>query len=335
MTAGISAIMPVFNSERYVKETIDSILNQSYTDFEFIIVNDGSTDKTREIIEGYNDKRIKLYNLEVNKGVGYASNFAVQKTVGKYIARVDSDDIYHKDRFLLQKKFLDKNPDIALVKSFYEYFADEDLENKDRFYAMKNIIEKNKNEIISPEDIAEKLYWDMCIPNNSTMIRSEVMKEFGYEDMRCGEDYYLFYNMNKKGYKMGTIAECLVKTRVSNNSITAQNKYECYESVCIIKKDIIEPLFMNNNVYIWGAGSFGILVYEILQKNSYNIRGFIDSDTSKHGRITSGLKVYSPDILIDKEEIKIIVASQPGKYSIVKELERIGYRHLKDYIVYL
>lgn len=334
MTAGISAIMPVFNSERYVKETIDSILNQSYTDFEFIIVNDGSTDKTREIIEGYNDKRIKLYNLEVNKGVGYASNFAVQKTVGKYIARVDSDDIYHKDRFLLQKKFLDKNPDIALVKSFYEYFADEDLENKDRFYAMKNIIEKNKNEIISPEDIAEKLYWDMCIPNNSTMIRSEVMKEFGYENMRFGEDYYLFYNMNKKGYKMGTVTEYLVKTRVRNNSITAQNKYENYESRYHIKKDIIEPLFARGDVYIWGAGSFGIMVNDILKKYHCNVKGFIDNDNSKHGQIISGLIVCSPDILQNKKDVKIIVASQPGKYSIVKELEKREYRHLEDYIVY-
>lgn len=99
----ISVIMPVFNSERYVKETIDSILIQSYSDFEFIIVNDGSTDRTREIIESYNDKRIKLYNLETNKGVGYASNFAVQKAKGRYIARIDSDDVYHRDKFFTKK----------------------------------------------------------------------------------------------------------------------------------------------------------------------------------------------------------------------------------------
>lgn len=268
----ISAIMPVFNSEKYVRETIDSILNQSYSNFEFIIVNDGSADNTREIIENYNDKRIKLFNLEVNKGVGYASNYAVQKSAGKYIARVDSDDVYHQDRFILQKEYLDNNPDIALVKSLFEYFADEYLENTDRFNGLKNITEKYKNVIISTEDIAEKLYWSSCISNNTTMIRSEVLKEFGYKDMKCGEDYYLFYNMNKKGYKMGTVVEYLVRMRVS--------------------------------------------------------------DTSKHGQIVSGLPVCSPDILQSNRNSGIVVASQPGRYSIVKELEKMNYKHLEDYVVY-
>ena len=72
----ISVLMPVYNGERYIKETIDSILNQTFEDFEFIIVNDGSTDNTKNIIESYKDCRIKLYNLHKNMGVGYASNFA-------------------------------------------------------------------------------------------------------------------------------------------------------------------------------------------------------------------------------------------------------------------
>lgn len=101
----ISVLMPVYNGEKYVKETIDSVLNQTFDDFEFIIVNDGSTDNTRNIIESYKDNRIELYNLARNRGVGFASNFAVNKAKGKYIARVDSDDIYHSDRFLLEKFF--------------------------------------------------------------------------------------------------------------------------------------------------------------------------------------------------------------------------------------
>lgn len=87
-------------------------------------------------------------------------------------------------------------------------------------------------------------------------------------------------------------------------------------------------------MYIWGAGSFGDLVNDILKKYHYNIKGFIDSDFSKHGQMISGLIIYSPDILQNKKDFKIIVASQPGKYSIVKELEKRKYKHLVDYIVY-
>ena len=198
----ISVLMPVYNGEKYVKETIDSVLNQTYTDFEFIIVNDGSTDKTREIIEGYTDQRIKLYNLDKNRGVGFASNFAVNKAQGKYIARVDSDDIYHPDRLLLQKKFLDDNPDIALVKTFVEYFGDEDVKETERYNTIKTISERDKNNCVTPEDISRELFWCCCIPHTTIMVRTEVMKKFGYEDLRCCEDYNLFYKMNIEGYKM-------------------------------------------------------------------------------------------------------------------------------------
>ncbi|MFA5576799.1 MAG: glycosyltransferase [Tissierellaceae bacterium] len=330
----ISAIMPVYNSERFVGETIDSILNQSFTDFEFIIVNDGSTDKTKKIIESYNDDRIKLYNLEINRGVGYASNFAVEKAQGKYIARIDSDDIYHKDKFLLQKEFLDKNPEIDLVKSLFDYFGDGKLRDINRLNGLASVAENYTNKIINSNEIAEKLLWASPISNNTTMIRSQVLKKFGYKDMRCGEDYHLFYNMSKKGHKMGTVSQYLTKMRVSNNSITATRKFECYESFYTIKKDIMDPICISKNIYLWGAGSFGLLVYEILTKYGHKIEGFIDSDKSKQGQSISGLTVYDPSILTSCENIGVIVTSQPGRVGIVKELEGKGYSHLKDFVVY-
>ncbi len=329
----ISVLMPVYNGEKYVKETIDSVLNQTYTDFEFIIVNDGSTDKTREIIEGYTDQRIKLYNLDKNRGVGFASNFAVNKAQGKYIARVDSDDIYHPDRLLLQKKFLDDNPDIALVKTFVEYFGDEDVKETERYNTIKTISERDKNNCVTPEDISRELFWCCCIPHTTIMVRTEVMKKFGYEDLRCCEDYNLFYKMNIEGYKMGTVAEHLARQRVSNSSITATNMRLMYENNYYIKKDIINYLFKNGEVYLWGAGSFGKLVREILENNGLKISGFIDSDTSKHKNKIANLEVHSPEIL--NKNIKVIVTSQPGRKSIVYDLTKKGYKHLEDYVVFM
>lgn len=331
----ISAIMPVYNGEKYVAETIESILNQSFTDFEYIIVNDGSTDRTREIIESFLDERIKLFNLDKNMGVGYASNYALNKTSGKYIARVDSDDIYHRNRFYLQNEFLDNNPSTALVKSLVNYFPDNDVELTDRYRTIKEIVEKDKNSVILPEDISKRLYFNCCIPHNSIMVRSEVIKEFGYKNLPINEDYQLFYSMNLKGYRMATINKCLVEFRVSNSSTTVRYRRLLFEGIYTIKKDIINKLFTSGKVFLWGAGSFGEMVYDVLKHNSLDIEGFIDSDPTKQGVFISGKQVFSSDIVRNGKDIKILVTSQPGMIPITNELENRGFEHLKDYLVYM
>lgn len=110
----VSVILPVYNAEKYLKESIDSILNQTFTDFEFIIINDGSKDKSADIIKSYSDARI-VYIEQQNIGLANTLNKALGIAKGKYIARQDNDDISHKDRFKKQVEFLEKNPTIALV----------------------------------------------------------------------------------------------------------------------------------------------------------------------------------------------------------------------------
>lgn len=333
----ISAIMPVYNGEKYIRETIDSILNQTFTNFEFIIVNDGSTDDTQEIVESYNDERIKLYKLRENLGVGAASNYAVRKAQGKYIARVDSDDIYHKNRFSLQKRFLDQNTDISIVKSFVEFFSDEHYKKTERFHTLKNILEKNKNGAVSATDISEKIYWHMCVPHTSLMVRSEVFEDIQYEDLRCFEDYKLVYDMNEKGYKFGTVEEFLVRIRVRDQSTSVVYQNLLYETAYYIKKRIINNLFNDDaEVFLWGAGSFGETVSQVLKENNLLIRGFIDSDPLKQGTELLGYLVYSPRILGSQknQNPKVIVSSQPGMNSIVRQLDKIGLKHLDDYVVF-
>lgn len=330
----ISAIMPVYNAEKYVKETINSVLNQTFADFELIIVNDGSTDSTREIIEQFKDDRIRLFNLKTNQGVGYASNFAVKHVQGKYVARVDSDDIYHKDRFLLQKLFLDEHPELALVKSLVKYFSDPDVEHTERYRILKEIVEKDKNSVITPEEIREKLYWNMCIPHTSMMIRTEVIKHYGYKNVLCGEDYYLLYELNKAGFKMGTVTDYLVKVRVSKNSTTARKQAELFKTVFQIKEDIIKTLFEQGKVFLWGAGSFGKQVLEILERKGFDIEGFIDSDIKKIELSINGKKVFLPNAINLGGENKVIITSQTGRNAIVNILKEQGLQHLQDYIVY-
>jgi len=107
--------MPVYNAERYLREAIDSILGQTFTDFEFIIIDDGSTDGSPEIISQYKDKRIKLVRKARNEGLVSALNLGIELASGKYIARMDADDIALPQRLEKQVAFLDSHPDVAVV----------------------------------------------------------------------------------------------------------------------------------------------------------------------------------------------------------------------------
>lgn len=120
----ISVVMSVYNGELFLKDAIESILNQSYQNFEFIIINDGSSDSSLSIIKSYNDSRIKLVENERNMGLIYSLNKAFSIASGKYIARMDSDDIAHSDRLKLQIEFLENNPSVGLVGSDYISFSD-------------------------------------------------------------------------------------------------------------------------------------------------------------------------------------------------------------------
>ena len=113
----ITVLMSVYNGERYLHEAIESILNQTFTDFEFLIINDGSTDSTRDIITSYTDSRIRLIDNEQNIGLTKSLNKGIDLARGKYIARMDADDISMPERLEVQYNFLEKNIEYSLVSS--------------------------------------------------------------------------------------------------------------------------------------------------------------------------------------------------------------------------
>jgi len=111
----VTVLMPAYNCEEYVRDAIDSILNQSFTDFEFLIINDGSTDKTKEIITSYHDSRIRYMENELNIGIVATLNKGAELARGELIARMDADDISLPKRLKLQVEFMDNNPEVGVV----------------------------------------------------------------------------------------------------------------------------------------------------------------------------------------------------------------------------
>jgi glycosyltransferase involved in cell wall biosynthesis len=122
MKPKISVLMPVYNSEKYVDEAIKSILDQTFGDFELVIINDGSTDLTAEIVRGFNDRRIKFIDNKINKGLISVLNQGLELVEGEYVARMDADDISMPTRFEEQVDFFSKNPDVSILGTWLERF---------------------------------------------------------------------------------------------------------------------------------------------------------------------------------------------------------------------
>jgi glycosyltransferase involved in cell wall biosynthesis len=119
----ISVIMPVYNAEKHLPESITSILNQSVTNFEFLIFNDGSTDNSLKIIKSFNDTRIRVFHSEINQGYLVHLNHGLEIASGNYIARMDADDISLTDRFKKQLTYFDQHPEVDICGSWVEVFG--------------------------------------------------------------------------------------------------------------------------------------------------------------------------------------------------------------------
>jgi len=113
----VTVLMPVYNAERYLRPAVDSILAQTFSDFEFLIINDGSSDGSRKVVESYTDPRIKLVDNPSNMGLARTLNRGLGMATGELIARQDADDVSYPDRLRRQVEFLDSHPDVALVGS--------------------------------------------------------------------------------------------------------------------------------------------------------------------------------------------------------------------------
>ncbi len=210
----ITVLMPVYNASLFLREAIESILNQTYKNFEFIIINDGSTDNSLQIIESFTDSRIRLINNERNLGIIKTRNKGLQLAKGKYIANLDADDISLPDRFDKQISYFDKNPDTVILAS--------------RLIR----IDSNNNEIgiwkedfsvIKEHEIKDVLPEVNCIGQSTVMMRADFIKSIGYNDKYTyNEDWGLWLDVLAKKGKVRKLKEILVLYREYDQNTTSK-----------------------------------------------------------------------------------------------------------------
>ncbi len=212
----VSIILPVYNASKYLSACINSLLSQTLSDFELIIINDGSTDNSEAIIRQYNDNRIRLINNPGNKGLIYSLNLGIEEAKGNYIARMDADDICLPQRLEKQKALLDQEINIALTACPVQ-FIDENGNSIAESW-------KDDEENLGAAQIRKQMTKDNCIAHPSIMARASVLKQYRYPlNQKYTEDYALWLQLLSDGYLFEKVKEKLLLYRVHSSSITLQH----------------------------------------------------------------------------------------------------------------
>ena len=258
----ISVIMPVYNCFDYIQEAVNSILNQTFDDFELIIIDDNSTDGTVELIKNVKDPRIKCILKPVNTGITNSLNFGLKIAKGKYIARMDGDDVSFPDRFEQQVRFMDLNPRVVLCGGGY-------------------ISIDSKKEFIPAHDHANLLFemtYHCPIAHPTVFIRKKILlsNKIEYDPKyEPAEDFRMWTVLSKYG-EIANIKEPLIRYRIHPNqaSVTRALKQKTISN--IIASDHVRYLSNNNKYFKFFIGK---KIESTLDMNKYLS---VEEDIKKH-----------------------------------------------------
>lgn len=222
----ISIILPAYNAENTIAETIQSIINQTYKNWELIVINDGSTDSTETVVKSFIDGRIHYYKNNTNKHLIYTLNRGIDLAMGKYIARMDADDICMPERFEKQVAFMEENPKVIVCGTQIKYFG-----------TKSNSFKK----LVFPEhdrDLKDMLAMSTCFAHPSVMLRRDVLIENNVRYDKCfknAEDYAMWVELMPLG-EFANLPDALLNYRVSDTQISQPSNPQTRKSVIACHK---------------------------------------------------------------------------------------------------
>lgn len=233
----VSIITPTYNSSKFIKKTIDSVIDQTFKEWEYIIIDDASEDKTTEIVDSFikNDKRIKLIRKTINSGAADSRNIGIQKAKGKYIAFLDSDDKWHKNKLEIQIEIMEKD---NLALTFTDYFIrKEDSEELEPFEALKEVV-KFKNIV--------KFNYLAC---STVVFNQEICGKHFMPKIRKRQDWGLWLSILKDNNQAKRIKQYLMYYTVRENSIS-DNKLSLIKYHWYIYKKFLGFNFIKASLYL-------------------------------------------------------------------------------------
>jgi glycosyltransferase involved in cell wall biosynthesis len=224
----LTVLMPVYNGAEFLMQAIESILSQTFNDFEFLIFNDGSTDESSEIIRSYHDERIRIFDYESNRGHVYHLNHGIEMAKGKYIARMDADDVSLPTRFMKQVVFMDNHPDVGACGTCF------------KITGTKHIVRHPTDDV----KIRLALLGDSAIGHPTVMLRTGLLRQSNlrYDPSFVPAEDYLLWVMLSKFSKLANLPKILLHYRSHGNQISSKYKVEQQEKAQLVRNQQIETL---------------------------------------------------------------------------------------------
>ncbi len=329
MQPTVSVILPYYNAENTLGMAVRSILNQSFNNFELLLINNNSSDKSLEIAESLakTDSRIYLLN-EIKPGVANAMNCGLKNARGKYLARMDADDIALRERLEQQISFLTKNPEIGLVGSNVTYIAhSKNTRGFQRFVDWANSFH-------STAEIESNRFIEIPVINPTILFRRELFEKLGgCLDGDFPEDYEMQLRYLEAGVKMAKLPQALLEWHDYSTRLTRNDGR--YSSDSFLK---VKAVYFKNwsekynpfhpNIHVWGAGRKTRQRVTHLKRQGLQVQGFIDIIKSKSGSL------YYQDIpKAGKIFIVSMVANTGAGPKIREFLLKRNYKEKRDFIM--
>ena len=261
MNSKVSVIIPVYNQEKYIEQAISSACEQTYKNIEVIVINDGSTDKTEEIISSLLSKYPSVkYIVRPNRGVSKSRNTGIEKSEGLYIAFLDGDDYWDRTKVELMTNFLDCNPDIGLVHSNARVVNENSVETGEVFVGREGNL---FNELVTFDGLS-------IPPPSNVMIRRAAIQKTGLFDSNLEplEDQDFFIRISRH-YKIGKIDKALGYYRMHEENTHQKAKYTTKGFLAL--KNKLKTYELPGKVLRKGKGKIYILIAFVWKKSSRNI----------------------------------------------------------------
>lgn len=274
----LSVVMPVYNGEKYLKEAIDSVLAQTFTDYELLIIDDGSTDSSIDIIKSIKDSRIRLLKNEKNQGVAYTRNVGLNEAKGEFLAWMDCDDLIEPNRFEVQIKFLRENLEIGICGTSLQRFGEGKPHVSRKFS--------------DPSLIKAALVFYNSLLSATTMYRMEMVREANLSyntKLAVAEDYDFFFEASFH-FPIKNLDQVLYYYRASESSIMKvyterrQQLFEFHKIIYSKAFDKVDIPYSEKNFELhYSCGSTELITSFDKLKEVYNWLLFLKNKNSKCG----------------------------------------------------
>jgi glycosyltransferase involved in cell wall biosynthesis len=332
----VSVLVPVFNAAGTLPSALESIRRQRGVELECVLVDDGSTDGSAAVLQRFAalDPRLRVYPSE-HRGIVGALQYGLERCHGRYVARMDADDIMHSQRLAAQLALLEAQPGLAGAGCHVRLFPRQRGQQGRREY------ERWLNSLRDPSDVGRECFIECPLAHPTWMLRRDVFQRFGYRDMGWPEDYDLLLRLLGSGHALGVVPRRLLLWRDSPERLSRRSETYADSRFVAAKAHYLARSWLARHprYVLWGYGETGRALCRALQQHDRHPRAIVEIHPGRLGQRIQGAPVIGPEQLLEARRgpdgalpIVVSVARSSPRGLVRSALQRLGLREQHDFV---